>query len=544
MQRQCRTPGRASAGTRGGHVVTRRQVLRHGLAAGLGLGAAARPPHPGWSPVPQAWAAPGEPAGEVRWAVHVTLAPSWFDPGEAPAAAIPYLLLYLVHDALVRPMPDQPLAPSLAERWTASPDGLTYEFTLRPGLTFHNGDPCTAEDAQFSFQRYRGAAAKTLHEKVHAVEVVDAHRLRFVLTEPWPDFLTTYGTAASGAAWIVPKTYLTQVGDDQFRQHPIGLGPYKIVRHTPGVEIVAEASAASWRKAPHVKRLVLTSGPDETTRLAMLKRGEADIAYALQGPIAEAVQNTPPLRLVPVVLSAMWCLDFPEQGDPTSPWYDQRVRLAASLAIDRTEVNASESLGYARLTGSVVPPEFPFALEIPPHPYDPERAKQLLTEAGYPQGVDAGALTPLPNAFSLGETVGNYLRAVGIRTTLHTMERAAFLARRREHTLQGLILDGLGGWGNAATVLEMIAARRGTRVSGGYPDLDDLFRQQEQESDRAQRQAILHDIQRRMHERVVVAPLFQIAMLVGVNHRVVEPALGRIPLHPYSAPYEDVVVAG
>jgi peptide/nickel transport system substrate-binding protein len=440
-------------------------------------------------------------------------------------------------------MPGQPLAPSLAERWTESPDGLTYEFTLRPGLTFHNGDPCTAEDAQFSFQRYRGAAAKTLHAKVKAVEVLNAHRLRFVLTEPWPDFLITYGMA-SGAAWVVPKTHLTQVGDDQFRQHPVGLGPYKIVHHKPGVEIVAEANPTYWRKTPHVKRLVLTSVPDETTRLAMLKRGEADIAYALQGPIAEEAKNTPSLQLVPLLLSGMWGLDFPEQWDPKSPWYDQRVRLAASLAIDRKEVNASETLGHSRLTGSVVPRELDFSLDMPPHPYDPERARQLLAEAGYLQGFDAGTLTPVPNYFSMGETVGNYLRAVGIRTTLQTMERAAFFTRRRERTLKGLILDTLGGVGHAATVLETIAVSWGTRVSGGYPDLDDLFRQQEKEHDRGTRQAILHDIQRRIHERVMLAPLFQFSWLVGVNRRVAEPALGRISLYPYSAPYEDVIVAG
>jgi len=316
-----------------------------------------------------------------------------------------------------------------------------------------------------------------------------------------------------------------------------------VVSHKPGVEIVAEAHAAYWRKAPHVKRLVLTAVPDETTRLAMLKRGEADIAYALQGPIAEEAKNTPSLRLVPLVLGFIWCLDFPEQWDPTSPWSDQRVRLAASLAIDRQEVNASESLGYSRLTGSVVAPELAFALDMPPHPYDPERAKQLLTEAGYPQGFDAGTLTPLPNFFSFGETVSNYLRVVGIRTTLHTMERAAFFTRRRERTLKGLILDTLGGWGNAATVLETIAVSWGTRVSGGYPDLDALFRQQEQEPDREKRQAILHDIQHRMHERVVLAPLLQFSVLAGVNRRVAEPALGRIQLYPYSAPYEDVVIA-
>jgi peptide/nickel transport system substrate-binding protein len=204
------------------------------------------------------------------------------------------------------------------------------------------------------------------------------------------------------------------------------------VHHKPGVEIVAEANPAYWRKIPHVKRLVLTSVPDETTRLAMLKRGEADIAYALQGPIAEEAKKTPSLRLVPLLLSGMWGLDFPEQWDSSSPWSDQRVRLAASLAIDRQEVNAAESLGHSRLTGSVVPPELEFSLDLPPHPYDPERAKQLLAAAGYPQGFDAGTLTPVPNYFSMGETVGNYLRAVGVRTTLQTMERAAFFTRRRE----------------------------------------------------------------------------------------------------------------
>ena len=109
--------------------------------------------------------------------------------------------------------------------------------------------------------------------------------------------------------------------------------------------------------------------------------------------------------------------------------------------------------------------------------------------------------------------------------------------------MKGVILDTLGGWGSAATVLETTAVSWGTRVSGGYPDLDVLFRQQEQEPDREKRQAILHDLQRRMHEWVVLAPLFQFAVLAGVNRRVAEPALGCIQLYPYSAPYEDVVIA-
>ena len=108
-----------------------------------------------------------------------------------------------------------------------------YAFTLRQGLTFHNGDPFSAEDVRFSFLRYKGTSAKLLHERVKAVEVIDAHRLRFVLHEPWPDFLTFYATLATGAAWVVPKKYLEQVGDDGFKRHPVGLGPYRFVRSDP-----------------------------------------------------------------------------------------------------------------------------------------------------------------------------------------------------------------------------------------------------------------------------------------------------------------------
>src|SRR6195256_4127602 len=130
------------------------------------------------------------PEGELTWAVHISLAPTWFDPAEPPAVITPFMMLYAMHDALVKPMPGNPLAPSLAESWSLSKDGLAYEFVLRKGVKFHNGDPVTAEDVKFSFERYRGAASKLLHERVPVVEVVDPHRVRFKLKEPWPDFMT------------------------------------------------------------------------------------------------------------------------------------------------------------------------------------------------------------------------------------------------------------------------------------------------------------------------------------------------------------------
>src|SRR5213083_2620310 len=106
------------------------------------------------------------PEGDVTWAVHISLAPTWFDPAETPSVITPFMMLYALHDAVVKPMPGNPMAPSLAESWTVSKDGLAYEFVLRRGVKFHNGDPVTAEDVKFSFERYRGAAATLLKDRV------------------------------------------------------------------------------------------------------------------------------------------------------------------------------------------------------------------------------------------------------------------------------------------------------------------------------------------------------------------------------------------
>src|SRR5438876_12287497 len=102
------------------------------------------------------------PEGQLTWAVHISLAPTWFDPAETPSVITPFMMLYAMHDAVVKPMPGQPMSPSLAESWTVSKDGLAYDFVLRRGVRFHNGDPVTAEDVQFSLERYRGGGASTL----------------------------------------------------------------------------------------------------------------------------------------------------------------------------------------------------------------------------------------------------------------------------------------------------------------------------------------------------------------------------------------------
>src|SRR5438876_3416406 len=180
------------------------------------------------------------PTGQLTWGVHTTLAPTWFEPAETPGIITPFMVLYALHDGLVKPMPGNAMAPSLAESWSVSKDGLSYEFVLRKGVKFHNGDIMTAEDVKFSFERYRGASSSDLKAKVARVEVLDPHRIRFTLKRPWPDFMTFYATPATGAAWIVPKKYVEKVGEDGFKKAPVGAGPYRCVSFKPGVELTPE----------------------------------------------------------------------------------------------------------------------------------------------------------------------------------------------------------------------------------------------------------------------------------------------------------------
>jgi peptide/nickel transport system substrate-binding protein len=429
------------------------------------------------------------PEGELTWAVHVSLAPTWFDPAETPGVIVPFMVLYALHDALAKPMPGAPMAPSLAESWSVFPDGLVYDFVLRAGVRFHNGDPVSAEDVKFSLERYRGGAAATLKARVATVEVVDARRLRIRLKQPWPDFLTFYATPATGAAWIVPKRYIERVGEDGFKKAPIGAGPYRFVSFTPGVELGLEAFDGYWRKTPAVKRLVFRSVPDESTRLAMLKRGEADIAYAFRGPLVEELRRTPGLTLKATSPTFTEWLTFTEQWDPT---------------------------------------------------HDPARTRQLLAEAGYPRGFDAGEIaSDLTYAPSV-EAVINDLQPVGIRARLRALERAAYLRADQEKGFKRVVRIGSAAAGNAATRIEAFVITNGIRSYGGYPEIDALYREQATERDPKKREALLHRIQQAMYERVMFVPIVEPAFLNGVGPRVEEAGLGLIAGHLYSAPYEDL----
>jgi peptide/nickel transport system substrate-binding protein len=181
-----------------------------------------------------------------------------------------------------------------------------------------------------------------------------------------------------------------------------------------------------------------------------------------------------------------------------------------------------------------------FAKAYEPPAHDPAQAKKLLAEAGYPNGFDAGDLTPFPPFFSLAEAIGNYLQQVGIRTRMRTMERAAFLTAWREHKIKGVIM-GLGApAGNAATRIEVYVTKNGIYSSGVVPEIEDLYQRQAREMDRKKREAMLHQIQQIVHDRVMHVPIYELAFLWGIGPRVEEACVDHIKGFSYSAPYEDL----
>jgi peptide/nickel transport system substrate-binding protein len=272
----------------------------------------------------------------------------------------------------------------------------------------------------------------------------------------------------------------------------------------------------------------------------MLKRGEVDVAYLLDPPQALEVKKDPSLRLAYSGGIGTFFLDFFDQWDPKSPWADRRVRQAASLAIDRTALSEAETLGASKAAGNIVPRTFEFALPIEPSPYDPAKAKQLLAEAGYPNGFDGGELHQVPPYYSMGEAIISYLGAIGIKLRMRPVERAAFFTAWGSKKLKGVCVCAVALYGNAASRMSQVVPTSGNYAYGGYPDVDALYKQQALETDRKKREALLHQIQQILHDRVRFAPIWDYVWPSGIGPRVAEPALMLINPYPWSAPLEEV----
>jgi peptide/nickel transport system substrate-binding protein len=350
------------------------------------------------------------------------------------------------------------IGPGVAERWERAADGKSWTFYLRKGLKFHNGDPLTGHDVKFSLERKMSpesiaSGAAALRRAIDKIDVVDDHTVRVHTKGIIPHFAASLSRAVFMEGTVMPKKYIEAVGVKGFREKPIGSGPWKFVRSVPGDRIEYEAvTTPHWRGTPQFKRLVLLLVPEQSTRLAMVRTGEASIASIGPDAIKEAQAGGMKIVSVPGTMQAVyqfWGLYRPEVK--SSPLNDVRVREALSLAIDRQQIIDHVMGKQARWPMPFAVFRYSSDVEIARWEdwsksalrYDPARAKKLLADAGHPNGFRMTfwntALPGTPFMVQIGEAVAGFWEKIGVKVEMKTVEWGVFdpLTRGEQKGLPG-----------------------------------------------------------------------------------------------------------
>jgi peptide/nickel transport system substrate-binding protein len=435
------------------------------LLAGLGLAMVAML-IPSWT-ASAAAAEASQPSGELRLAM----------PGIGNMRPAPWMesafgkgYLTLLYDFLVGVNPDGSLSAEngVAERWEMSADGRTWTFWLRQGIKFHDGSELTAEDAKWSLEMVTrpesvAAFAARLRGTIQEIEVADPYTL-VIRTKNPAIFLAqdlSMGTGFEGA--ILPKRYYEQVGADGFAAKAMGSGPYKWVKGVTGSWLQLEAVDKHWAEGvPKFKTVTYRVVPEESTRIAMIQTGEADIVGVSRERVAE-LQGTDLKVFVKERGSVMGCY-FHQQWEDV-PVADKRVRQALNLAINRDELVKFIFAGQAKLVAMY--PIGSFAVSagadssLTPYPYDPDRAKQLLKEAGYANGFETTiysyAREDVPEMARLVEAIAGYMAKIGVKLNIFATEYPVARTKRMTGKMPGHISClGTPNRANAGDLLSLL----------------------------------------------------------------------------------------
>jgi peptide/nickel transport system substrate-binding protein len=429
--------------------------------------------------------------------------------------------------------------PMLAERWQMSPDAKTWTFFLRKGVAFHdNWGDFTADDVKFSFELLTGkdAIATTSpqwRKLIDRIEVVDRHTVRLHLKQPAPDLLFELSSARE--VQIVSKKQLETQGVDKASQKPAGTGPYRFAEWRRGELMRYTAVDKHWRLAPDFKELVYRFVPEDSTRVAMLRTGEADIIELprslkkeLEAAGFEARRALWPGVVVFGILGGQYLKDRPTFNAKV-PWLDKRVREAMNLAVNRKALAEHLFLGEATLATVPIIPSWVKHLNNPawkPYPYDPERAKKLLADAGYPNGFSvewrAYPLPGVPELLSVSEALQIDLAKVGIKLDLKVTELQTIRPHYRDRKLAGI------GWmhrtgipPDPATHLAVFYSAGGILGSVELPELEDLFSRLGKSADPKERDRMIRAIGDTIHAGYHVMPLVDLPALFGLNQKKV-----------------------
>jgi peptide/nickel transport system substrate-binding protein len=337
--------------------------------------------------------------------------------------------------------------PWLAEKWEVSPDGKVYTFYIRKGVKFHDGSELDAYVVKANFDRWLDPTVRVPQRgqlgPIEKVEVVDKYTVKVYLKTPYAVFLKALGVYLL----ITSSEVITSFGNKTITE-VVGTGPYKFVAWEKGKRIVIERFDDYWGEKPVLKRIEWLVIPEASTRLAALLAGDVDFAF-----------NLPPTDLERVKGDARFTVLTPTSNRimfvamiPRGPLADPKVRQALNYAVDVDSIIKNILYGLGIKTNAPLPPHFFGYADMPPYTYNPEKAKQLLAEAGYPQGFKVVLMHPTGRYLmdkQVAEAIQAYLSKVGITVELKTMDWPSFVAELLKPLDQKTFDMVLLGWGPA-----------------------------------------------------------------------------------------------
>jgi peptide/nickel transport system substrate-binding protein len=374
----------------------------------------------------------GPPTGSSSTSARtdITIASSYIPTTLDPTIdSTPYSEIELMMDPLFRLSADMKVQPGLAVSWKTI-DPTTWELKLRPGVKFQNGDPFTAADVKFNFDRILDPATQSrqlpvFYSEVKSTQVVDDLTIRILTKDPWPVL-----PLSLSFMHVAPAKYFQSVGSEAFAQKPMGSGPYKFVEWVKGSHITLEANENYWDGAPAIKKVTFVHAPDASTRDSQLLSGDVDLVHKVSPADAARVQAQSDLKLVS---TRSMNLIFIGMNTFVKPFDDVRVRQALNYAVDWDSIIKNVLSGFAyRNASSIGALTAGYDPNLKPYPYDPTKAKQLLADAGYPNGFDTtfdGPIGFYNQDKEVSEAVIGDLAKVGVRVKYQGIEFQAFVTK-------------------------------------------------------------------------------------------------------------------
>jgi len=401
------------------------------------------------------WAAPvvAQPAGTL--VVGLVAEPVNLDPPQVTDLNSNRVGRRIVETLVTFPEESTQVVPGLAESWTISKDGLQYTFKLRRGIAFHDGTPLNAEAVKFSIERQinpdhpayklgKYPFANYFFGNVKAVEVLSDERVAFLLNEPRASFLAVL---TAGAASIVSPTAVMKWGPD-YPNHPVGTGPFRFASWDRGQRVVLEKNPAYWKYPVKVERVIYRPIVEDQARLTELLTGGLDLIVGVPADNVGQLEKNPKITLLKQVGAHVWYLGMNNQK---KPFDDKRVRQALNYAVNKDAIVNDVLKGTgAASKGPVLPGTWGADGALKAYPYDPDRARKLLAEAGYPTGFSTTLWVPesgsgMQAPVAMSTVMQSNLKAVGVNVSLQTMEWGAYLAKLRTKEQELFALSWMAG---------------------------------------------------------------------------------------------------